>query len=73
LPNDELFYQLTATPTSLGSSGIKSVRRIGDCYGPATIAAAVYEGRRYAEDFDRDPHTDAVPFKTVQHVLELGG
>ena len=73
LPNDELYYQLTKTPASLRSPGIKSVRRIGDCYGPATIAAAVYEGRRYAEEFDRDSHTDAVPFKTVQHVLELGG
>jgi dimethylamine/trimethylamine dehydrogenase len=73
LPNDELYYRLTATPASLRSSGIKSVRRIGDCYGPATIAAAVYEGRRYAEDFDREPNSDGVPFKTVRHVLELGG
>ena len=43
-------------------AGIKSVRRIGDCYGPATIAAAVYEGHRYARELGTDP-VDGIPFR----------
>ena len=46
---------------------------VGDCYGPATIAAAVYEGHRYARDLDATIDPDGVPFKTVKHDLELGG
>lgn len=73
LPNDALFQELIQDPKKLESAGIKSVRRIGDCYGPATIAAAVYEGHRYAREFDEDIDPDAVPFKTVKYDLELGG
>jgi dimethylamine/trimethylamine dehydrogenase len=73
LPQDDLFYKLQAMPEKLEAAGIKSVRRVGDCYGPATIAAAVYEGRRYAEEFDTEVDPDGVAFKTVQYDLELGG
>ena len=56
LPNDALYYELVA------DGGIPSVKRIGDCYGPATIAHAVYEGHRYARELDTDVDPDAVPF-----------
>ncbi|MGB1257562.1 MAG: hypothetical protein ACPG51_16960 [Thiolinea sp.] len=43
------------------------------CYGPATIAAAVYEGHRYAQELNSDIDPDGVPFKTIKYDLELGG
>jgi len=73
LPNDALYNDLMNDPDKLKTAGIKSVRRIGDCYGPATIAAAVYEGHRYARELDTDIDPDGVPFKTVKYDLELGG
>jgi len=73
LPNDALYNALMNAPDKLKTAGIKSVRRIGDCYGPATIAAAVYEGHRYARELDTEVDPDGVPFKTVKYDLELGG
>jgi dimethylamine/trimethylamine dehydrogenase len=73
LPNDALYFALMNEPDKLKTAGIKSVRRIGDCYGPATIAAAVYEGHRYARELDTEVDPDGVPFKTVKYNLELGG
>ncbi|WP_397543187.1 oxidoreductase [Roseovarius salis] len=73
LPDDALYHELMARREDLATAGIQSVRRIGDCLAPATIAAAVYEGRRYAEEFDTTVDPDGVPFKTVKYDLELGG
>ncbi len=70
LPRDELYYALTADPNALAEAGVQSVRRIGDCHGPATIAAAVYEGHRYARELDTDPDPDAVPFKRERFDLD---
>jgi len=72
LPNGALYDALMNDPDKLRTVGIKSVRRIGDCYGPATIAAAVYEGHRYARELDIDVDPDGVPFKTIKYDLELG-
>jgi dimethylamine/trimethylamine dehydrogenase len=66
LPNDDLYEALK------DAKGIKSVTRIGDCYGPATIAAAVYEGHRYARELDTDKNPDEPNFKQVSYDLELG-
>lgn len=52
LPNDTLYYELTSDDAVLQSAGIKSVTRIGDCYAPSTIAAAVYSGHRVAREMD---------------------
>jgi dimethylamine/trimethylamine dehydrogenase len=73
LPNDGLYDALMTDPGRIKAAGIKSIRRIGDCYGPATIAAAVYEGHRYARELDTGVNLDGVPFKTVKYELELGG
>ena len=62
LPNDGLFYDLRADPAKLADAGIKSVKRIGDAYGPGLIAAAVWSGHRYARELDGPPVGD-VPFK----------
>ena len=40
---------------------VGSVRAIGDARSPGTIAAAVWDGRRYAEELDADPVDDGVP------------
>ena len=61
LPRDELFEVL---------KGKIPVRRIGDCFGPSIIAAAVYEGHRYAREFDTDIDPDAVPFNRTRHKLQ---
>ncbi len=56
LPDDALAGEL---------DGLAGVRRIGDALAPGTIAHAVWEGRRYAEELD-DPRVadrDAVPFR----------
>ena len=58
LPVDELYWELVGSPDALESVGIKAVKRIGDCYGPSTIAAAVYEGHRYARELGEEPIND---------------
>jgi dimethylamine/trimethylamine dehydrogenase len=50
LPNDELAREL-------------GVRAVGDAFAPGTIATAVWDGRRYAEELDGEPHGDAVPYR----------
>jgi len=47
---------------TLDSSKYKSVTRIGDCIAPSTIAAAIYDGHRFARELG-EPHTDNVPFR----------
>ena len=62
-PRDRLFFELEDDPDGMGVAGIKSVTRIGDCLAPSTIAAAVYEGHRYAREFDSHVDIDEVPYK----------
>ena len=62
-PRNSLFFDLDGDPDGLESAGIKSVTRIGDCLAPSTIAAAVYEGHRYAREFDQDMDIDEVSYK----------
>jgi dimethylamine/trimethylamine dehydrogenase len=50
VPNDALALELGATA-------------IGDAYAPGTIATAVWDGRRYAEELDGEPFGDSVPFR----------
>ncbi len=61
LPEEELSLQLLARHEQ---GQIASVRAIGDAWAPGTIAAAVWSGRRFAEEFDADlPANDVVPFR----------
>ena len=61
LPDEELFSQLLARQEQ---GQVASVRAIGDAWAPGTIAAAVWSGRRFAEEFDADlPANDVVPFR----------
>jgi dimethylamine/trimethylamine dehydrogenase len=54
LPSDGLAAELEA-------AGAASVRAIGDAAAPGTIAAAVWDGRRYAEELDAPPGDDTLP------------
>ncbi|WP_027943831.1 FAD-dependent oxidoreductase [Amycolatopsis taiwanensis] len=61
LPRDELYLDLVARRER---GDLLSVRGIGDAWAPGTIAAAVWSGRRAAEEFDATlPSNDEVPFR----------
>ena len=52
LPSDALYESLAAMPERLSAAGITSLTRIGDCYAPSTIQAAVYSGHKWARELD---------------------
>lgn len=67
LPEESLLTELTQ---ALADRGLVTVRGIGDAWAPGTIAAAVWSGRRFAEEFDAElPPGDEVPFR--REVTEL--
>ena len=69
-PEDCLAGELEARAGDWPGAGIESVTTIGDALAPATIAHAVYAGRRYAEELDGEEGTgDEVPFK--REIVEL--
>ena len=49
---------------------IPSLSRIGDCFGPGTIAAAVHSGRKLAEEFGSPP-PDFLGLPYRREVIEL--
>ncbi|MEX1109303.1 MAG: FAD-dependent oxidoreductase [Dongiaceae bacterium] len=63
LPEDALYRELIADAAALERAGIKTVKAIGDCWAPGTIAASVYAGHRYARELDAPPLGDTVAFK----------
>lgn len=67
IPDDTLFCELTARSGEMQQAGIRNLKRIGDCHGPSTIAAAVYEGHRFARELGEEPSD--MPFK--REVTEL--
>jgi dimethylamine/trimethylamine dehydrogenase len=66
LPVDDLHLALV---TALEDGRLAGLHGIGDAWAPGTIAAAVWSGRRLAEDFDPDAppvaeaDRDALPFR----------
>ena len=61
-PAHRLYFALKDDPEGIEKRGIRSVTRIGDCVAPSTIAAAVYDGHRYAREFDENIDIDQVPY-----------
>ena len=43
--------------------GLATAEGIGDARSPGTIAAAVWDGRRYAEEIDAADPGDEIPFR----------
>ena len=72
-PNDGLLQALKAAGPRLAETGIKSVTGIGDCLAPATVAAAVYEGHRYARELGAPPDPDRAPFRRQHLALPQEG
>ncbi len=61
LPREDLLLDLMERQER---GELATVRGIGDCWAPATIAAAVWSGRRAAEEFDAPVlSNDVVPFR----------
>ncbi|HEY0389123.1 MAG TPA: FAD-dependent oxidoreductase [Gaiellales bacterium] len=59
-----------ALARDLEALGITSVRAVGDALAPGTIAQAVWDGRRYAEELDAPADdADAMPF--LRETVEL--
>ena len=63
LPNDQLVVDLEARRDDWAAAGLSSVRAVGDAWAPGTIAAAVWDGHRYAEELDATIDPDATPFR----------
>jgi dimethylamine/trimethylamine dehydrogenase len=63
LPHDGLARELLARADEWPAHRLRSVRAVGDAYAPSTIAAAVWDGRRYAEELDGPVEDDGVPFR----------
>ena len=59
LPQDGLAAGLGGLLETAG--GGPTVRVVGDALSPGTIAAAVWDGRRYAEELDDPPGDDTLP------------
>ena len=58
--NDSLHQALTARPEDLAESGVKTLRTIGDCLAPSTIANAVYQGHLAAQNLQGEDWNDAL-------------
>ena len=61
IPNDKLYHSLQEKSEKLSAAGIKTLKCIGDCLAPSTIAAAVYSGHLAAREFESDQNEE-VPF-----------
>ena len=73
LPVDDLYRELLGQEPQWRDFGIAAVHAIGDAWAPATIAAAVWSGRRYAEDLDRPGSDGPVPYRREITALASGG
>ena len=71
LPEDGLFHEVVQALEGRSDTGIRSVRRVGDCQAPGIIATAVYEGHRYARELGTDIDPGDVPFRRELHVIEM--
>ena len=71
LPEDSLYRDLLARRGEWGGAGLRTVKAVGDCWSPGTIAAAVWEGHRYAQELD-EPNSDE-DASLLREVTELAG
>ena len=69
LPERALYDTLCEDAQALAGAGIKSVRRIGDCFCPGIIAAAVFDGHAAAQGLDSADPAE-VPFRRERMVIE---
>jgi dimethylamine/trimethylamine dehydrogenase len=67
-PVDPLAAELLEAADRWADAGVSTVRTVGDAWCPATIAAAVWDGRRYAEQLEQ-PDDREVPL--LREVVRL--
>jgi dimethylamine/trimethylamine dehydrogenase len=72
LPENGLALSLHAARDGGEGGEIATITTIGDALAPGTIAAAVFSGRRSAEEMDGAPIGDAVPFRREVAALVEG-
>ena len=65
-PVDHLYQDLVPQNGAPEGAGVKSLARIGDCWGPNTIAAAVHSGHSAARLLDVDVNPDD-PYKRPRY------
>jgi len=53
LPNEDLYLDLLERQSDWDDAGLLTVTAVGDALNPGTIASAVWDGRRFAEDLGR--------------------
>jgi dimethylamine/trimethylamine dehydrogenase len=70
LPVDGLYHDLANMQPNWQGAGIASVTRIGDCYAPGTIQAAVYSGHKLARGLDELPEGE-IPRELPNLSLQL--
>ena len=68
-PRNLLYSELLERQQEWSDAGIKTVRAIGDCLAPATIAMAVHAGHEYARNLDKSPEEQAF----FRREIGLGG
>ena len=62
-PEDGLYHDLLARRDEWADHGIGTVSRIGDCFGPGTIAHAVWSGHKFARTLSESEYdSNDVPF-----------
>jgi len=69
-PVDQLAVDLLAAADRWADAGISSARAVGDAWSPATIAAAVWDGRRYAEQLEQPDDRDVPLLREVVRLSE---
>jgi dimethylamine/trimethylamine dehydrogenase len=70
LPNETLALELGERRDEWVDSGLRTVTAVGDALAPATIAAAVWDGRRFAEDLGTHRDPDDTPFRREVVLIE---
>ena len=71
-PNEKLYRGLVENGDLLSDAGIRRIARIGDCYGPGTIAAAVHGGHRFARELGSEATEGILPHRELPELAELG-
>jgi dimethylamine/trimethylamine dehydrogenase len=71
LPADGLLGDLLARREEWADRGLVSARAVGDALTPGTIAAAVWDGRRYAEELEAPTEdADKTPYRRELAALD---
>ena len=66
---DTLYKELLLRPEFIASSGISSIKSVGDCVAPGTIAHAIYSGHEHGRNIDKK--TSDIRYEVERPSLQL--